>query len=134
MKQHHIIYTCIGCVFLCVSSFYPGPKERKKTKMATPYQNIMAGTSVHPILQQIDQLNALYQPAISTQTGVGPSSPTANKENEELKLQDEGVQEAVRYQISYRISYTVISPGLKFKWLRNFQICFNVRLFCFLLN
>lgn len=67
--------------------------------MATPYQNIMAGTSVHPILQQIDQLNALYQPAIPSQTGIGPSSPTANKENEELKLQDEGVQEAVSSEV-----------------------------------
>lgn len=98
---------------MCVSSSYPGQKE---SKMATPYQNIMAGMSVHPILQQIDQLNALYQPAISTQTGIGPSSPTANKENEELKLQDEGVQEAVRYNISYRISYRMMSPGYKFKW------------------
>lgn len=80
----------------------------------------MAGTSVHPILQQIDQLNALYQPAIPTQTGIGPSSPTANKENEELKLQDEGVQEAVRYKISFRI----MSPGYKYKWPLNFQICF----------
>lgn len=79
----------------------------------------MAGTSVHPILQQIDQLNALYQPAIPTQTGIGPSSPTANKENEELKLQDEGVQEAVRYKISFRI----MSPGYKYKWPLNFQIC-----------
>lgn len=101
---------------MCISSFYPGPNE---SKMATPYQNIMAGTSVHPILQQIDQLNALYQPAIPTQTGIGPSSPTANKENEELKLQDEGVQEAVRYKISFRI----MSLGYKYKWPLNFQIC-----------
>ena len=65
--------------------------------MATPYQNIMAGTSagLHPILQQIDELNAKYQPPVPARTDTGTTAE--NKENEELvKLQEEGVQEAVR--------------------------------------
>ncbi|XP_062605521.1 uncharacterized protein LOC134267315 [Saccostrea cucullata] len=70
--------------------------------MATPYQNIMAGTpgGLHPILQQIDQLNALYTTIPLTKTAAGATSPTANKENEELvKMQDEGVQEAVSSEV-----------------------------------
>lgn len=72
---------------------------RNLYNMATPYQNILAGTAgVHPILQQIDQLNALY--TTITPTATGTASSAESKENEELvKMQDDGVQEAVRYGV-----------------------------------